>query len=261
VTGRAATMAGLGLAIVALLLIPASQLNPGDALAKDNPGAGPAITGRDALTGAGITPGVIDPLIITARNVSHSSLTAAAAAIGHADGIAGAAAPAGWSRDGLSLVEAFPSTDSASPASWSAIGRLEGQVLPALQQRLGGNAQLRVAGDEPQSRDFEHTVYSNFPYVLLFVVVLTYVLLARAFRSLVLPLKAVLLNLVSLGAAYGIVVFIFQQGHGSQTIWNVPATGVIISWIPLMIFAFLYGISMDYEVFMLTRCGRSTTDR
>ena len=85
------------------------------------------------------------------------------------------------------------------------------------------------------------------------MVVLTYVLLARAFRSLILPLKAVLLNLVSLGAAYGIVVFIFQQGHGSQTIWNVPATGVIISWIPLMIFAFLYGISMDYEVFMLTR--------
>ena len=65
--------------------------------------------------------------------------------------------------------------------------------------------------------------------------------------------KAVLLNLVSLGAAYGIVVFVFQQGHGSETIWSVPGTGVVISWIPLMIFAFLYGISMDYEVFMLTR--------
>jgi RND superfamily putative drug exporter len=253
VTHHAATVAGVGLAIVALLLIPASQLNPGDALAKDNPGAGPAITGRDALTRAGVTPGVIDPVIITARNANHATLVAATAAIGHAPGIGGAASPAGWSRNGLSLIEAFPAEDAASPASWSAIGRLENQVLPALQQRLGGNAELRVAGDEPQSRDFEHTVYSNFPYVLLFVVVLTYVLLARAFRSLVLPLKAVLLNLVSLGAAYGIVVFVFQQGHGSQTIWNVPATGVIISWIPLMIFAFLYGISMDYEVFMLTR--------
>ena len=68
-----------------------------------------------------------------------------------------------------------------------------------------------------------------------------------------LPLKAVILNLVSLGAAYGIVVFIFQWGHGSQAIWNVPATNSIIPWIPLMIFAFLYGLSMDYEVFMLTR--------
>ena len=68
-----------------------------------------------------------------------------------------------------------------------------------------------------------------------------------------LPLKAVILNLVSLGAAYGIVVFIFQQGHGSEAIWNIQATDAVISWIPLMIFAFLFGISMDYEVFMLTR--------
>ena len=89
--------------------------------------------------------------------------------------------------------------------------------------------------------------------MLLFVVVLTYLLLARAFRSLILPLKAVILNLISLGAAYGIVVFIFQQGHGSDPIWGVQATKAIIAWIPLMIFAFLFGLSMDYEVFMLTR--------
>jgi RND superfamily putative drug exporter len=63
----------------------------------------------------------------------------------------------------------------------------------------------------------------------------------------------VILNLVSLGAAYGIIVFIFQWGHGAEAIWNVPATNSIIPWIPLMIFAFLYGLSMDYEVFMLTR--------
>jgi len=93
--------------------------------------------------------------------------------------------------------------------------------------------------------------------VLLFVIVLTFILLARAFRSVVLPLKAVILNLISLGCAYGVVVFIFQQGHGSELIWNVQATGVVISWIPLMIFAFLYGISMDYEVFMITRIRES----
>jgi len=96
-------------------------------------------------------------------------------------------------------------------------------------------------------------VYSNFPYVLGFVVLLTFILLMRAFRSIVLPLKAVILNLISLVAAYGIIVFIFQQGHGSELIWGVPATGAIIPWIPLMIFAFLYGLSMDYEVFMLSR--------
>ena len=112
---------------------------------------------------------------------------------------------------------------------------------------------MALGGVAAEDQDFVHAVYGNFPYVLLFVVLLTYLLLARAFRSLILPLKAVILNLVSLGAAYGIVVFIFQWGHGSQAIWHVPATNSIIPWIPLMIFAFLYGLSMDYEVFMLTR--------
>jgi len=253
VTRHAALMAGIGLAIVAILLVPASQLNPGDALAKDQPGAGPAIVGRDTLAASGITYGAIDPFVITARGLTPAQRRQAAAEVAGTAGIAGAAAPAGWSRGGLALIEAFPTGDAAGSRAYDTIGHLENTVLPAIQRRLGATAELRMAGDEPQSRDFSRTVYGNFPYMLAFVVVLTYVLLARAFRSLVLPLKAVLLNLVSLGAAYGIIVFIFQQGHGSQTIWGVPGTGVVISWIPLMIFAFLYGISMDYEVFMLTR--------
>jgi putative drug exporter of the RND superfamily len=110
-----------------------------------------------------------------------------------------------------------------------------------------------LGGVAPEDRDFVHAVYGNFAYVLLFVVLLTFVLLTRAFRSLLLPLKAVILNLVSLGAAFGIIVFIFQWGHGAEAIWNVPATQSIIPWIPLMIFAFLFGLSMDYEVFMITR--------
>ena len=124
--------------------------------------------------------------------------------------------------------------------------------MPAAESELGG-PQATLAGLPTEEREFVDAVYGNFPYVLLFVVLLTYVLLMRAFRSVLLPLKAVILNLVSLGAAYGIIVFIFQKGHGAEEIWNVPATDSIISWIPLMIFAFLYGLSMDYEVFMLTR--------
>ena len=85
------------------------------------------------------------------------------------------------------------------------------------------------------------------------MVILTFLLLMRAFRSIFLPLKAVILNLISLAAAYGVIVIIFQKGFGAEEIWDVPATDSIISWIPLMIFAFLYGLSMDYEVFMLTR--------
>jgi putative drug exporter of the RND superfamily len=261
VTRRPAVVAAVGAVIVIVLLIPASQLNPGDALSKDQPGAGPAITGRDTLTAAGITAGALNPFVIVTHGVGATQLRAAAARIGSAAGMAGAAIPQGWSRHGVSLIEAFPSSDSATSASYDTIGRLHDTVLPAIQARIGGNAELALGGDPAQSRDFTRAVYSNFPYVLLFVVVFTFILLARAFRSLVLPLKAVLLNLVSLGAAYGIVVFIFQQGHGSQAIWNVAGTGVIISWIPLMIFAFLFGISMDYEVFMLTRIREEYDER
>ena len=134
-------------------------------------------------------------------------------------------------------------------------------MLPALARRLTPRPfkaqcrQVKVAlgGVSAEDRDFVTAVYSNFPYVLGFVVLLTFILLARAFRSIILPIKAAILNLISLAAAYGIIVFIFQEGHGSETIWNVAATQSIIPWIPLMIFAFLFGLSMDYEVFMLTR--------
>jgi len=163
-------------------------------------------------------------------------------------GIAAAVAPSQWRRDGDDLVEAFPSSDSASNASSDTISRIQHDVLPAL-----GGVTATLGGVSPEDRDFVHAVYGKFPYVLAFVISLTFILLMRAFRSVLLPLKAVVLNLISLGAAYGIIVFIFQWGHGSEAIWGVPATGAIISWIPLMIFAFLYGLSMDYEVFMLTR--------
>jgi putative drug exporter of the RND superfamily len=159
------------------------------------------------------------------------------------DGIEGASVPKGWSRDGTTLVEAFPTIDGAAPGIQSIINRVH-STLKGTDATLGGTA----AAD----RDFVHAVYGNFPYVLTFVLILTLILLARAFRSVVLPIKAALLNLVSLAGAFGIVVFIFQLGHGSS-LWNITATHAITAWIPLMIFAFLFGLSMDYEVFMLTR--------
>jgi len=126
-------------------------------------------------------------------------------------------------------------------------------VLPGLESKVGNDVNMTLGGVAPEERDFVHAVYGNFPYVLGFVILLTFVLLMRAFRSIVLPLKAVILNLISLGCAFGIVVFIFQQGHGSDPIWGIKATHAVIAWIPLMIFAFLFGLSMDYEVFIVTR--------
>jgi RND superfamily putative drug exporter len=101
--------------------------------------------------------------------------------------------------------------------------------------------------------DYSSAVYDNFPYVLLIIAVVTFVLLVRTFRSLLLPLKAVLLNLVSLAAVFGSVVFFWQQGHGSGALFGVEPTGAITFWLPVIIFAFLFGLSMDYEVFILAR--------
>jgi RND superfamily putative drug exporter len=235
-------VAAVGLVIVGLLVFEGFRLNPSEAQAKYFPGKGDAIDGRGALADAGISAGVMKPFDVL---VEHgASPERVAAKLRATPGVAGAAAPEAWRKGGDSIVEAFSASDGASNGTKHTVDGIQSE-LKGTDATLGG-----VAAED---RDFVHAVYGNFAYVLGFVVLLTFILLARAFRSLLLPLKAVILNLVSLAAAYGIIVFIFQQGHGSKAIWGVDATQSIIPWIPLMIFAFLYGLSMDYEVFMLTR--------
>ena len=253
VVRRPLPVAAAGLAVVAVLLYYGVQLNPADAQAKDLPGGGSGHTGAQVLREAGITEGVHKPFqVVVEGDATAEQLDRLAAQLDDTEGIVGAAAPPGARAEGIALVEAYPTTDGSNRDVRPTVTRLKEDVLPAAERDLGG-AQLTLAGVPAEEREFIDAVYGNFPLVLLFVVLLTYILLVRAFRSILLPLKAVILNLVSLGAAYGIIVFIFQKGHGAEEIWNVPATDSIISWIPLMIFAFLYGLSMDYEVFMLTR--------
>ena len=224
------TLAGIGL-----------QLNPNEAQLKNFPGSGTAIAGRQLLADAGISPGVMKPFVVLVEHGGNAH--AVAERVSRVPGVIGASAPASWHSGSDSLVEAFPAVDGAAPGIQKTINRTN-DALAGSGATLGGVAAV--------DRDFVHAVYGNFPYVLAFVLVLTLVLLARAFRSIVLPIKAAVLNLLSLAAAFGIVVFIFQWGHGAS-LWNITATQAITAWIPLMIFAFLYGLSMDYEVFMLSR--------
>jgi RND superfamily putative drug exporter len=242
VTRRPVPVALVGLAIVGVLVYYGLQLNPAEAQAKDLPGSGDAIAGRTALAKAGISAGVMKPFVVLVENGANPEPIAAK--LRATEGIDGAAAPKDWRRGGDSLVEAFPSDDGAAKSVRHTISVVRDE-LDGTNATLGGVA--------PEDRDFVSAVYGNFPLVLTFVLLLTFLLLTRAFRSVVLALKAVILNLISLAAAYGIIVIIFQNGHGSEAIWHVHATHSIISWIPLMIFAFLFGLSMDYEVFMLSR--------
>jgi RND superfamily putative drug exporter len=238
---RPVMVAAIGLAIVGVLVSYGLQLTPNEAQLKNFPGSGDAIAGRSALAAAHISPGVMKPFNVLVEDGANPQEIAARLRAVH--GIDGAVSPKDWQRGGASIVEAFPAVDGAAPQIQGIINRTN-DTLKGADASLGGVAAV--------DRDFVHAIYGNFPYVLAFVLVLTLILLARAFRSVVLPIKAVLLNLASLASAYGIVVFIFQQGHGSS-LWNISATGAIPAWIPLMIFAFLFGLSMDYEVFMLSR--------
>jgi putative drug exporter of the RND superfamily len=117
-----------------------------------------------------------------------------------------------------------------------------------------------TGGEAAQSADFLDSVYGNFPLVIALIAGLTFLLLARAFRSVIVPLKAVLLNLLSVGAAWGLMVIVWQHGWGSDAIWGIEATGSINVEMPIVVFAFLFGISMDYQVFILSRM-REAFDR
>jgi RND superfamily putative drug exporter len=135
----------------------------------------------------------------------------------------------------------------------SSEGRNQIDAMRTAVSGVGGGGTATVGGSRASSADFVSAVYGNFPLMLTLVVLITFILLARAFRSLLLPLKAVILNVISVSAAYGILVLVWQDGHGSKQLFGVDATGAIAEWIPLMVFAFLFGLSMDYEVFILAR--------
>jgi RND superfamily putative drug exporter len=112
---------------------------------------------------------------------------------------------------------------------------------------------VSVGGRPAADSDFVDAVYGSFPLMIALIAITSFILLARAFRSLLLPAKAILLNVLSIAAAWGVLVLVWQHGYGSEAIWDIQATGSIPSWMPLMVFAFLFGLSMDYEVFILAR--------
>jgi RND superfamily putative drug exporter len=154
-----------------------------------------------------------------------------------------------------------PSFRRGDDALLTVIARAEGSLaegkatVSRLRERLaalpGGPA--HVGGSTAEDMSFTHAVYGTFPLLLTVVSVVTFLILVCSLRSIVLPLKAVVLNVISLGSAFGFMVFFWQQGHGSLLIYGVPATDAIRAWIPTVVFASLFGLSMDYEVFVLAR--------
>jgi RND superfamily putative drug exporter len=148
--------------------------------------------------------------------------------------------------------------DGTNAASQASLATLRHDVVPATVGSLPG-VRANVGGDTAGTKDFNDLMSSRAPIVFLFVLSLAFLLLLVTFRSLVVAVKAIVLNLMSVGAAYGVLVLVFQHGVGKQLL-GFSVTGSITSWLPLFLFVVLFGLSMDYHVFILSRI-REAVDR
>jgi uncharacterized membrane protein YdfJ with MMPL/SSD domain len=149
-------------------------------------------------------------------------------------------------------------------ASMAALGTIRDDLVPTTVGKVSG-VEAVVGGDVAVTKDYNDMIKANAPIVFAFVLGLAFMLLLVTFRSLVIPVKAIVLNLLSVGAAYGVLKLVFQDGHG-ESILGFDSTGAIEPWLPLFLFVILFGLSMDYHVFILSRVreafdrGMSTED-
>ncbi len=241
--------AGLATLALALIIAPVAGLKIGQSGTSSLARSGPAFTVLQQLRTGGVESGVLTPIEVL---VPESQATAAVKAAKAVPGVR--TAVVGGRKAGQVVVDVLPVHETVDSTSNGVVD----SVRSAVKQATGGA--VGVAGPGAVVQDYFSAVYHNFPYVLLIIALITFVLLVRTFRSLLLPIKAVLLNLVSLGAVFGAVVFFWQHGHGSNALFGVSATGAITFWLPVIIFAFLFGLSMDYEVFILVRMREEYDD-
>jgi putative drug exporter of the RND superfamily len=237
--------AGAGIAVVLALAFAATNMQLGTSDADTIAKQGDAKVGLTALEDAGIGEGSILPHeILVGKGTDPDQV---AADLDEVKGLQGAVAPQdGWANDRTAIVEAIPVPDSGTSEGGATLDSVRDTAHAA-------GPDVRVGGGPAANDDFIEAVYGSFPLMIALIAITTFILLARAFRSLLLPLKAIVLNVLSVAAAWGVVVLVWQQGIGSEAIWDIQATGSLPSWIPLIVFAFLFGLSMDYEVFILSR--------
>ncbi len=203
------------------------------------------------LVAQGFGPGTNGPLVIAVDPAGDATVPARlAAAVAQDPGIA-SVAPVPDDRGGrVTSLIAFPTTGPQEQATVETIDRLRSTVLPAVVG--AGPSKAHVGGAAANLADVGRRVNDRLPVFVAAVLVMSFVLLMLIFRSLVVPLKAVLLNALSIGAAYGVVVMVFQWGWGGSLI-GLESTVPVVSFIPMFMFAILFGLSMDYEMFLLSR--------
>ena len=237
----------VGLVIMIALAIPALSLTTGQPSANALGGHGEAEQAFHKLEAGGIPDAVSFPIQILVHGDSANANRVAAIAA-HTTGVWTVLTPrlSTPHDNNARLVSVIPDQSGITTAGTNTVTRLRNELA-------GKPGAPQVGGDTAANMDFTSAIYHRFPLMLAIIAIITFLLLARSFRSVALALKAVLLNLISLGASFGFLVLFWQQGHGSSAVFGVPATGSVKNWVPIIMFAFLFGISMDYEVFVLAR--------
>ena len=245
VARRRLTATGVAVVILALCVIPIFGLKVGSTSSSALAKTGPAHDELGVLTAGGVPSGALTPIDVL---TSASTAQGTAAMLQTVPGVHRAVVPAGPSgtRSGLTDIVVLPDVETVNNTTLASVRAVQSAVA-------GRPGVIGVTGLGPIEQDYSHAVFGHFPLMFALIAIVTFLLLARAFRSLLLALKAVLLNLLSMAATFGLMAWFWQEGHGSSAVFGIPATGAITFWVPLMIFAFLFGLSMDYEVFILTR--------
>nr|MBA3233350.1 MMPL family transporter [Propionibacteriales bacterium] len=241
--------AGVALVLLGALVLPIFGIKIGQAQTDSLASSGPAYESLQTLRDGGVPAGVVSPMevLVKGSDPGGSAERAGDAARG-VDGVAAAFAPDNeqWRRGGSAMVGVIPDVETVDSTKAHVVDR----VNEALADDPGV---VGIAGVGPTVLDYINAVYKKFPYSLGVIALVTFVLLVRTFRSILLPIKAVLLNVISVAATFGATVLFWQDGHGSQQIFDIAPTGAVTFWLPALIFAFLFGLSMDYEVFILAR--------
>ena len=237
--------AGVAVVVLGVLIIPVFSLTTGETSATALAKTGAAHDAYARLQSGGSPSGVLTPVEVLSRSAQAESVRARLAAV---PGIATAVRSSGAdsTRAGTTILLGIPRAETVNATTLAPVRAARAHLhdVPGV---------LGIAGEGAIELDYQHAVFGNFPLMFTVIALLTIALLTRAFRSLVLAVKAVVLNLISMAAAFGVMTWFWEQGHGSNALFGVPATGAITFWIPLMVFAFLFGLSMDYEVFILSR--------
>jgi RND superfamily putative drug exporter len=241
--------AGVGLVVLGLIIAPVFGIKVGVPRTEALANHGPAVEALGTLHDGGVPAGVVTPLEVLVRaDDAPATARKVVDALKGVEGVAFAAFPDDpeWTRGRTALVEVFPVNETVDLKEAAVVDRMR----TALEDVPGV---VGVAGTGATVRDYTEAVFKRFPLVMSLIALVTFLLLVRAFRSILLPLKAVLLNVLSVAATFGFVVYFWQHGHGSEAVFDIVPTGAITFWVPVVIFGFLFGLSMDYEVFILSR--------